>query len=212
MLQIVITIVFLAIVGFFSVKAIKYFFPELAERQEPDKAVKVMQVAPADDLQNDFYNQQPVFAANPQPRQAKRQFPTLLIFLAAVGILLYHNQDIIKKGFFTSDAEQKPDYELLAALHAPEIDGIKVIGQTNVDGVNWFEISGKAANGELINGWFSEFALKKEPAKESKGIDAVSKKLGLPTVKERMEYIKKLKKINSALGTALQKGKPQKTD
>jgi hypothetical protein len=227
-MQIVLTLLFLAFMLIVAIKCLKFFLPELFLKKNSE-SIKVKQVGKPEKTPENYadsqtfsqpaftseengfsqpFNDQPFSSAATSPKKSKKT-AFFLIFTASVIILVYNNRDFIYPAK-ESEIELQKKLNVIENFAAEEIQGLKIISHNKVDGVNWFQIAGKTDDNELISGWFSEFSLKKEPAKESKAIDSISKKLGLPTTEERVGYIKKLKKVNSALGTAL--GKDKKTD
>jgi hypothetical protein len=206
MKEIILLCIFLSALGYVSIKIIRRLFSETT----PEQRQGLPQPAEHDTWEN--------FNPPPEPVYKHKRKSSLpgLVLIGLIGFLIYQNYPLIEeKLIFTKrtatkqklKAREEKIYQLsqLAALPS-----LKITDQKKVDGVFWFKISGTTENGQIIDGWVTEFALKKEPAKQSKTIDSISKKLGLPTMEERVNYIKKLKKINSALDTALQKGKSDK--
>ncbi len=82
-------------------------------------------------------------------------------------------------------------------------------GHRVVDGVNWFRIIATGTDGVSFEGWINELAIHKAPPVENKMADSLMKKLGLPTNKERIDSIKKLRKVGSALKDSLADVKKQ---
>lgn len=150
----------------------------------------------------DFYAETPPTRS---PRQAS--FPVMqLILLAAVGYLLYVNQELI--------AEKVP-----AVINEPAgsakaekqtLSLAEVEGHTVVEGINWIKIVATGTDGIPFEGWVSELAIQKEPPKENKVADEFMKKVGLQTNKERLQGIKHMRKINEALDTALKDFRPKR--
>ena len=150
----------------------------------------------------DFYAETPPTRS---PRQAS--FPAMqLILLAAVGYLVYVNQELI--------AEKVP-----AVINEPAgstkaekqtLSLAEVEGHTVVEGINWIKIVATGTNGVPFEGWVSELAIQKEPPKENKTADEFMKKVGLQTNKERLQGIKHMRKINEALDTALKDFRPKR--
>ncbi|MGM0598264.1 MAG: hypothetical protein ACQETH_00485 [Candidatus Rifleibacteriota bacterium] len=203
MKEIILLCIFLTALGYISIKIIRRIFSEAA----PEKQIK--------ETQTDNYDPYENFIPSPRPVYTPKRKSSLpgLVFIALMGFLIYQNYPLIidklniqshvtKQQELNAKARRINQLGQLAALPS-----LKITDQKKVDGVFWFKISGSTENGQIIDGWVTEFSLKKEPAKQSKTIDSISKKLGLPTTEERVNYIKKLKKINSALDTALGKDK-----
>lgn len=194
------TLLFLCLVGYVSIKVFKRLFPE--EFGSSDK-VRTPSVPGKNDTSTQQEPQTPWMeesfqATNPRPdRHSRYTIPRTLVFLAAISFLLFYNQDVIRT--LATKAETESPIELANM----EPSAPKVKGEVKVDGVYWYEITGRNSAGKSFKGWISEFSIKPEPAKKSVMIDSISKKLGLPTTEERVEYIKKLKYINSSLKTAL---------
>lgn len=78
-----------------------------------------------------------------------------------------------------------------------------IYGHAVVDGVNWFKIVATSSEGVPFEGWINEMAIHASPPRENKAADALMQKLGLPTNKERIDSIKSLKKVGSALKDSL---------
>jgi len=151
----------------------------------------------------------PVYYPENPPTRSPRQasFPVVqLILLAAVGYLLYVNQELI--------AEKVP-----AVINEPAANTMaekqtlslaEVEGHTVVEGINWIKIVATGTDGIPFEGWVSELAIQKEPPKENKAADEFMKKVGLQTNKERLQNVKNIRKVNEALDTALKDFRPKK--
>lgn len=209
-------LLFLNLVAFVSIKVCKKIF----HNEEPtgDDSVAINKIGqPADN------NREPPSSAEFVPsyapatannhgngRNRSSVWPGLLL-AAATGVIVFFNHDRIQS--LTQSSNQAIVSSSVSADMAEPAtptftaDKINIVSQTKVDGVYWYEVSGLNIEGEKVQGWFTEFALKPEPAKENKAVDSISQKLGLPTTEERVNYIKKLKKVNSALKTALDNNK-----
>ncbi|EKD81052.1 MAG: hypothetical protein ACD_39C02007G0002 [uncultured bacterium] len=143
---------------------------------------------------------EPGYYYEPRPeRMRSRHGPSLmpLIVLAAIGYLVYTNQDLIAEKMpaaVTDIVKEKPK----EAISLAEVEGHAI-----VDGVNWIKIVATSSTGIPFTGWVSELAIQKEPPKENPMSDEFMKKLGLPTQKERLEGAKRLRKVGESLDTAL---------
>lgn len=142
-----------------------------------------------------YYEEQATVRA---PRKAS--FPVMqLILLAAVGYLIYVNQELIAEkvpAVINQPADNKNAERQTLSL-------AEVEGHTVVEGINWIKIVATGTDGTPFEGWVSELAIQKEPPKENKSADEFMKKVGLQTNKERLQNIKHMRKINEALNTAL---------
>lgn len=207
-------LIFLNLVAFVAIKIWKkIFLIEHHSENTSSEVKKLGEPSPAQPPTDSMEYSEPTFASQ-QTRgnsihKSPHAFMQSFVFAAITGILVFNFHDEISAHL---PAATKPanSATLPADMIEPETptftaDKINIVSQTKVDGVYWYEVSGLNTGDEKVQGWFTEFSLKPEPAKESKAIDSVSKKLGLPTTEERVTYIKKLKKINSALKTALEK-------
>lgn len=209
-------LVFLNVVAFVSIKLFKKIFDHDSSASDADFKVKAIgsntsttppqsEALPQEDLPpENFYVSEMPRPAIARSVSAKDNFYRALLFIFAISFLIFINFDRLQSIVFQQKTASQPTLDSLAGVPA----GVNVTAQTKVDGVYWYKVEGYQDDGEKVSGWFTEFALKPEPAKESKGIDSISQKLGLPTTEERVTYIKKLKKINSALKTALDNNKP----
>ncbi len=209
-------LVFLNVVAFVSIKLFKKIFDQDSSASDADYKVKTLgseampeqprfsrtgeEMIPEESV---FFPETPA-PAKYRATSAKDNFYRALLFIFAISFLIFINFDRLQGMVFSKKPAAQSNVDALAGVPA----SLNITAQTKVDGVYWYKVEGYQADGEKISGWFTEFALKPEPAKESKGIDSISQKLGLPTTEERVTYIKKLKKINSALKTALDNNKP----
>lgn len=216
MSEYVLILIFLNLVAFVAIKVWKKIFLNEHHSEETSSPIKrIGEPLPAQpQTQSDsapFY--EPSYAPDSTRQnthsKSRNAFMQSVVFAAITGILVFNFHDEISAHL---PAATKPanSATLPADMIEPETptftaEKINIVNQTKVDGVYWYEVSGLNTGNEKVQGWFTEFSLKPEPAKESKAIDSISKKLGLPTTEERVTYIKKLKKINSALKTALEK-------
>lgn len=209
-------LLFLNLVAFVSIKVCKKIF----QNEEPtgDDSVEITKIGqPADNNREPPSSAEfvPSYAPATASYQSKGNNRNSLwpgFFLAvATGIVVFFNHDRIQSLTQSSNpvvaASKAPADMVEPATPTFTADKINIVSQTKVDGVYWYEVSGLNLEGEKVQGWFTEFALKPEPAKENKAVDSISQKLGLPTTEERVNYIKKLKKVNSALKTALDNNK-----
>lgn len=140
-----------------------------------------------------------------KPRPAS--FPIMqLVLLAAVGYLVYVNQELIAEKvpavINESAANKKTEKQTLSLA--------EVEGHTVVEGINWIKIVATGTDGIPFEGWVSELAIQKEPPKENKEADEFMKKVGLQTNKERLQNIKRIRKVTEALDTALKDFRPKK--
>lgn len=211
-------LVFLNIVAFVSIKLFKKIFDQDSSASDADYKVKTLgseaipeqpqfsrtgeEMIPDESV---FFPETPA-PAKYRATSAKDNFYRALLFIFAISFLVFTNFDRLQSLVFPPKQAAQTNTEIDSLAGVPT--GVNITAQTKVDGVYWYKVEGYQDDGEKVSGWFTEFALKPEPAKESKGIDSISQKLGLPTTEERVTYIKKLKKINSALKTALDNNKP----
>lgn len=125
------------------------------------------------------------------------------LLLASLGYLGYENRDLIKEKVAARlDAEAVSQPQATVSL-------ANIGGHAVVDGVNWFKIVATSTEGIPFAGWVSENAIQKDPPKENVVADELMKKLGLPTNRERIESVKKLKNIGQSLNQALGKNDPK---
>ena len=131
-----------------------------------------------------------------------------MIMFAAVGYLVYANQDLIAEKIPTKVKELT---QKNAATDKPKqtISLAQVEGHAVVEGVNWVKIVATSSAGIPFEGWVSELAIQKEPPKENPMADEFMKKLGLQTNKERIEGIKRLRKVSESLKTSLKDFRPK---
>ncbi len=145
----------------------------------------------------------------PQPshrRKSGKIFGNILslVLLAVCGWYIYENRASLKS-FLPS-----PATAVLNSTERVSITPAQVEGHTVVDGINWIKIVATGTDGVPFEGWISEMAIQSQPPKENKMADEMMKKLGLPTVRERAESLKKLQKVGKALDTALHQDMSQK--
>ncbi|HOT29763.1 MAG TPA: hypothetical protein PLU72_16420 [Candidatus Ozemobacteraceae bacterium] len=115
-------------------------------------------------------------------------------------VFLYY----IASGRFSIDAmytlsETDRDHSIATASEPHGIDW-KV-----VDGVRWFRVIGTDSAGIPYNGWISELFLRDAPPEPSSETKGIMEKIGLPSVKEKIEGARQLRKIGKALEQALTK-------
>lgn len=120
-----------------------------------------------------------------------------LALLFSCGYFIYLNRPDSLPGF-ASPLSGENSVQARKTITPAEIEGHVV-----VDGVNWFQIVATSTEGVPFEGWISEMAILNKPPKENKMADEMMKKLGLPTNRERIESVKKIRKIGQALNTAL---------
>lgn len=72
-----------------------------------------------------------------------------------------------------------------------------------VDGVRWFRVTGTDSAGIGYSGWTSEFLLREAPPETSSDTPGILEKIGLPSVKEKLEGARQLRKVGKALEQAL---------
>ncbi len=136
----------------------------------------------------------------PAPRRKTGKICQHLFSLAVLfscGYIIYQNRPDSLPGF-ASPVSGDNSVQTRKTITPAEIEGHVV-----VDGVNWFQIVATSTEGVPFEGWVSEMAIVNKPPKENKMADEMMKKLGLPTNRERIESVKKIRKIGQALNTAL---------
>jgi hypothetical protein len=194
--------VFLVLLIIAAVFLIKKLIPQ---DSEDDSSVKIKQVGkienqPEAPLPDAFDYNEPRANTN----SGRKSFAFMpLVLVMVVGYLLYENHSLIAA---------KVPASIAAITSEPQkqtISVANVIGHEVVDGVNWIQIIATGATGIPFEGWVSELAVQKQPPKENKMADEFMKKLGLPTNKERLEGIKALRKVGSALDTSLKDFRPK---
>lgn len=161
-----------------------------AEAQQSQQPPPEPEPAPTE-----YYQPAPVIV---RPRQKMSMFPFIVII---VLLYLAHENDYIS---FASPTHTGPNS--IAAeetIQREAMSEANFVGHTVVEGVNWFKIVATSTTGVPYEGWVSELAIRKEPPKENKAADAMMQKLGLPTNKERIHNIKKMRNVVDALKTAL---------
>ncbi len=72
-----------------------------------------------------------------------------------------------------------------------------------VDGVRWFRVTGTDSAGIGYTGWISELFLRDAPPEPSSDTKGIMEKIGLPSMKEKLEGARQLRKIGKALEQAL---------
>ncbi|KAF1083623.1 MAG: hypothetical protein GQF41_0401 [Candidatus Rifleibacterium amylolyticum] len=152
---------------------------------------------------------EPVYFPEQPPERSPRQasFPVMqLLLLAAVGYLVYVNQELIAERV-PAEINKSGDRKMTEKqpLSLAEVEGHSV-----VEGINWIKIVATGTDGIPFEGWVSELAIQKEPPKENKEADEFMKKVGLQTNKERLQNIKRIRKVTEALDTALKDFRPKK--
>ncbi len=173
----------------------KHFFPEKDETREAAADLRTIQ-------------EQAVFSDDQELKPRNRNNSLFWPFAgiaAAVIFLLAQNQDAISSMLSTRSGPLQPasNEEKRQTISPGTIDGHAI-----VDGVNWFKIVATSSEGVPFEGWINEMAIHASPPKESKAADALMQKLGLPTNKERIESIKSLQKVGSALKDSLRSVRP----
>ncbi|GAB4280015.1 MAG: hypothetical protein Kow0029_24330 [Candidatus Rifleibacteriota bacterium] len=209
--QIILILVFLNLVAFIAIRILKVFFSEeKAESQkvrkffEPGNAEEISQptIPIPDSSKAAFDPPLPVYTSASR-RHSNSKLKSLL-FLAALAVLIYYNQNVLHKIRLFNSSSNSVSTE---TSYNEEKPNLTIVGQIKVDGVVWLHITGTDSENMPVDGWVSEFAIKKKPAKKREFADAISKKLGLPTNEERITYIKKLRSISLALKNALSQKK-----
>lgn len=137
------------------------------------------------------------------PRKNGKIFQHLvsLLVLCICGYFIYQNRPDSLPGLALPVIGEE------SAQTRQTITAAAVAGHTVVDGVNWFQIVATSTEGVPFQGWVSEMAILDKPPRENKMADEMLKKLGLPTNRERIESVKKIRKIGQALNTALREEK-----
>lgn len=152
-------------------------------------------------FETDPYYHPPTVNNRQRNRSQSRAF-TLLV-MVALGYIAYQNRELIVEHLPAKPAEES------SAPERQSLSMATVDGHTVVDGVNWFKIVATSTDGVPFEGWVSESAIQNTPPKENKMADEMRKKLGLPTNREQIESLKKLKRVGEALNTALKDVRPK---
>ncbi len=93
--------------------------------------------------------------------------------------------------------------ERLGPPAAPVIDpGLRGPDWAVVDGIRWFRFLGTDSAGVGYDGWVSELAFQTAPPEPS-GEGDLLQKVGLPSVKERVEAARRLREVGKALQQTL---------
>ncbi|MBP7634237.1 hypothetical protein KBA41_08685 [Candidatus Ozemobacteraceae bacterium] len=74
-----------------------------------------------------------------------------------------------------------------------------------IDGVRWIRVTGTDSAGIGYNGWISELFIKNAPPEPSSETNDIMEKIGLPSMKEKLEGARQLRKVGKALEQALSK-------
>lgn len=169
----------------------------LVEKDETPKAA----------LDININQEQAMFSDNHESKPRKRNNSLLWPFAgtAVVIFILAQNQDAISSMLSTKSGplQSTPNVE-----KRQTISPANIYGHAIVDGVNWFKIVATSSEGVPFEGWINEMAIHATPPKENKTADALMQKLGLSTAKERIDSIKSLKKVGSALKDSLRSVRP----
>ncbi|OGK07873.1 MAG: hypothetical protein A2W80_09875 [Candidatus Riflebacteria bacterium GWC2_50_8] len=188
--------------------------------QEPDDKVPIKEVGAASNVEIRIHGPahekkpvqtKPVYYEEPSTERIRHKtglsFMPMIMF-AAIGYLVYANQDLIAEKI---PAKVKELTRKDAAKDKPKqtISLAQVEGHAVVEGVNWIKIVATSSVGVPFEGWVSELAVQKEPPKENPMADEFMKKLGLQTNKERIEGIKRLRKVSESLKTSLKDFRPK---
>lgn len=72
-----------------------------------------------------------------------------------------------------------------------------------VDGIRWFRVNGTDSAGIGYSGWVSELFFRREPPESNPEAKDLMEKIGLPSMKERLEAAKQLRNIGKSLQQAL---------
>ncbi len=126
-----------------------------------------------------------------------------LTVLAVCGWFIYENRSSLQ-GWLPAPAPAAQSHAGRVSISPGQVEGHAL-----VDGINWIKIVATGTDGVPFEGWVSEMAIQNQPPKENKMADEMMKKLGLPTVRERAESLKKLQRVGSALNTALKDARPK---
>ena len=184
--------IFLIIVAYFGIRVWRYFLVEnhdFFEEKEPVQKNETVSIRNYDSI-------------GPCPKKAPSLFFTSV--LMAISSFLTYQAHIPLHRLFNSNLSSSEISAFTNIQNAESLSNTTIVQQKKLGGAWWFELSCVTEDGATIRGWFNEFALKPQPAKDMTTVDAISEKLGLPTTEEQINYIKKLKKINSSLKTALE--------
>ena len=189
--------------------------------KEADGGVPVKEVGAASNVQVRIHNPQPaqapaqtepMYYEEPQTDRIRQKSgsPILpLIMFVAVGYLVYANQDLIAEKI-PAKVKELTQQDATTSKPKQSISLAQVDGHAVVEGVNWIKIVATGSSGLPFEGWVSELAIQKEPPKENPMADEFMKKLGLQTNKERIEGIKRMRKVSESLNTALKDFRPKK--
>ncbi len=202
-----ILVLFLFFLAVITARVVKALFPPDSNASQ-DSGIRKLGVNPAETTSNQAPpHSDPVFYEETrrveQPRRKSALANLLSIFvLGGCVYFVYENQELIK-GYLPQGAASAAMQPARTQITPAQIEGHAV-----VDGINWFKIVATSTEGVPFQGWISEMAIKDQPPKENKAADEMMKKLGLPTVRERAESLKKLQKVGDALKTSLKDMRP----
>ncbi len=199
MLETGLLIVFCCILFAGSVYLLRLLFPsDDAVEGSPSKVSNIGAERSVDYDSAVFVEQKPAYQR--KPGKIFQRLISLAV-LCVCGYLIYQNRPDSLPGLALPVSGEQ------GALTRRTITPAEVAGHVLVDGVNWFQIIATSTEGVPFEGWVSEMAILNKPPKENKTADEMMKKLGLPTNRERIESVKKIRKIGQALNTALREEK-----
>lgn len=203
----ILLVIFLGSLIFVTAYLLKKLFPN--DATEADLSEKSIRSHGVDQLADRDFDAAASAYEAPQPVHRRKTGSPLgniffLLLLIFCGWYFYENRDGLRSYLPSQTAvTQNPATRI-------SITPAQVDGHTVVDGINWIRIVATGTNGVPFEGWVSEMAIQSQPPKENKMADEMMKKLGLPTVRERAESLKKLQKVGKALDTALHQDMSQK--
>ncbi|MFZ5951704.1 MAG: hypothetical protein ACOYXC_13420 [Candidatus Rifleibacteriota bacterium] len=198
---------FLSLMSFIGVKALRFFLVDNDSAILPDVnagSPEKQLDAGISEASISTWNQ-----AVPKSRAPNGHgilFTLLVVFIACY--LTFEEHDRIAKLLGRqTDSNVNLNFNLAEFASNQDFSPAKVKQFKKIGGAYWFEIAFITPEGELLTGWVNEFAFNAKPAQDMTTIDKISEKLGLPKTEDQINYVKKLKKINSALDTALDREK-----
>ncbi len=202
----ILLLIFLILVASGGVYLVHRFFSQSDDATTNQGIKRVNQTQAEDAILNSsaaplFLEAPPKASNHRRPKLLARVMSILLLFGCGY-ILCQHRPDFCGN---TPLFSQKSE----AHSQKARISSATVEGHTVVDGVNWFMIVATSTEGVPFEGWVSEMAIQNQPPKENKVADAMMKKLGLPTNRERIESVKQLQKVGQAIKTALEDVRPK---
>ncbi len=197
-----ILVLFLFCLVFVTAQVVRALFPPDSDASQ-DSGIRKIGTNPGETAAKSapptgdpFFPEETRRVERPRRSNAMANLLTILV-LGGCFYFVHENHELIK-GYLPQRLASAEQPAARTRITPAQIDG-----HTVVDGINWFKIVATSTEGIPFQGWISEMAIKDQPPKENKAADEMMKKLGLPTVRERAESLKKLQKVGDALKTSL---------